>query len=149
MESKPFSISANHNTLLFLMAILGIQWNEKHKPCRQDRTYANWTNYSHLGPRWSYLFSAVQARTTTHCRFYREQLGPASPKAGHACRGLSQEHFLSCLLLNRSDVSEKMEMRKVIGRRWRGVKRWQYITWLLVIQIEFSFYLFFFVWFCY
>jgi hypothetical protein len=23
--------------------------------------------------RWSYLFSAVQVHTTTHCRFYREQ----------------------------------------------------------------------------
>ena len=31
--------------------------------------------------RWSYLLSNVQLHTTTHCRFYREQLDPAPPKA--------------------------------------------------------------------
>jgi len=29
--------------------------------------------------RWRYLLSNVQVHTTTHCRFYREQLGPALP----------------------------------------------------------------------
>ena len=32
--------------------------------------------------RWSYLLSAIKAYTTTHFMFYREQLGPASPKGG-------------------------------------------------------------------
>ena len=32
---------------------------------------------------WSHLLSAVQVHTTTQCMFYREQLGPTPPKAGH------------------------------------------------------------------
>lgn len=32
-------------------------------------------------PRWSYLISAVQVHTTTHCKIYTEQLSPTPPKA--------------------------------------------------------------------
>ena len=34
-----------------------------------------------LAPCSSYLHSVVQVHKTTHCRFYREQLGLAPPKA--------------------------------------------------------------------
>ena len=34
-------------------------------------------------PRWSYLLLAVQVHTTTHCMFYREQLGPTPSKTGY------------------------------------------------------------------
>ena len=36
-------------------------------------------------PRWSYLLSAVQVHTTTHCNIYREQLDHAPPKTGPGC----------------------------------------------------------------
>ena len=32
-------------------------------------------------PRWSYLISAVQVHTTSHCKIYKEQLSPTPPKA--------------------------------------------------------------------
>ena len=44
-----------------------------------------------LGPRWSCLLSAFQVHTTTHCRFYREQLGPAHHKAGPASKHMRHE----------------------------------------------------------
>ena len=37
---------------------------------QMDQLLQNWA------PHWSYLFSAVQIHTTTHSRFYREQLNP-------------------------------------------------------------------------
>ena len=36
---------------------------------------------SKWAPRWKYRLSAVLVHATTHCRFDREQLGPAPPKA--------------------------------------------------------------------
>ena len=45
-----------------------------------------WDQLHQIGPRAvvisSYLLSAIQVYTTTHCMFYREQLSPASPKGG-------------------------------------------------------------------
>jgi len=32
MESRPFQFRPIRAHILFLVAILGIQWNEKHKP---------------------------------------------------------------------------------------------------------------------
>ena len=54
---------------------------------RQGHPKANWTNWSQWAPHLSYLLSVVQVYTTTHCRFYWEQLGPAPPKDDPAwCR---------------------------------------------------------------
>jgi len=39
-------------------------------------------DFYQFDPRRSYLLSAVQVCTTTHCLFCREQLGSAPPKAG-------------------------------------------------------------------
>ena len=51
----------------------------KHIPyldTNQGRPGANWTNSLQLAPCWSFLLSAVQVQTKTHCRFLREQLSP-------------------------------------------------------------------------
>ena len=66
-----------------------------------------------LGPRLSYLLSAVQVHTATHNR-------STPAKAGPVCTGLPRNIFCQdWVLSNSSDVSEKMKIRKDNGQRER------------------------------
>jgi hypothetical protein len=43
-------------------------------------------------PRWSYLLSVFQVHTTTHCMFYREQLGPTLELSTAGCSSTHKQH---------------------------------------------------------
>jgi hypothetical protein len=52
---------------------------------------------------WSYLLLTVQVHTTTHCRVYREQLGPASPKADPAEKAINKLFYNKVFSIVKAD----------------------------------------------